>query len=355
MTSLANTGYGIAGKYIIKELIKKEIGITLFPYGPGTFDSQEEAQLFYKLQYQFKPFDYVAPCVNIWHQFDLAKHIGRGQYLAWPIFELNKFTDIEKNHLGFPDNLIVCSKWAKSIIKNLCPSQLVDVVPLGVDPSIFYPYEPQRDHLNTLVRDNPDQYIFFNIGKWEKRKGHDILPKLFCKAFKPSDNVKLVLVPYNPFLSEEETKWWHSLYNKCKLHDKITIIPQVGPHNRIADIINACSCGIFPSKGEGWNMELLEAMACGKRVITTNYSGHTEYCNENNSCLVECQELEVAYDGKWFKGQGEWMEIEYDQEEQFIEHMRHCYTSVRFNKEGLDTARKFTWKNSTEKLLKIIK
>ena len=32
-------------------------------------------------------------------------------------------------------------------------------------------------------------------------------------------------------------------------------------------------CGIFLSRAEGWNLGLLEMMAMGKPVITTNYPG----------------------------------------------------------------------------------
>ena len=60
--------------------------------------------------------------------------------------------------------------------------------------------------------------------------------------------------------------------------------------------------GIFPSRAEGWNLEILELMSCGKHIITTNYSAHTEFCNKENALLVDIDELETAYDGKWFLG-----------------------------------------------------
>ena len=63
-------------------------------------------------------------------------------------------------------------------------------------------------------------------------------------------------------------------------------------------------CGVFPARAEGWNLELLEMMSCGKNVIATNYSSHTEFCNSENCMLVETTELEDAHDGKWFRGQG---------------------------------------------------
>ena len=49
-------------------------------------------------------------------------------------------------------------------------------------------------------------------------------------------------------------------------------------------------CGLFPARAEGWNLELLEMMACGKQVIATNYSAHTEFCTKENSILIESDE-----------------------------------------------------------------
>jgi glycosyltransferase involved in cell wall biosynthesis len=174
---------------------------------------------------------------------------------------------------------------------------------------------------------------------------------LFDSAFTKDDNVELVMMPHNPFLTPEETETWHSQYRNMKLADKVTFLPKCHTHEEIAKIINNCDCGLFPSRAEGWNMELLESMACGKPVITTNYSAHTEYCTNKNSYLVEIDDLETADDGKFFFGRGEWAEIEYDQEEQIIEYMRSCYINKPFNSEGVSTAQEFNWFNTVEKLL----
>ena len=45
-------------------------------------------------------------------------------------------------------------------------------------------------------------------------------------------------------------------------------------------------CGVFPSRAEGRNLELLEMMSAGKHVITTDYSAHTEFCTKDNAGLV---------------------------------------------------------------------
>ena len=116
-------------------------------------------------------------------------------------------------------------------------------------------------------------------------------------------------------------------------------------------------CGIFPSRAEGWNLELLEMMSCGKSVITTNYSAHTEFCDNENSYLVNIENEEDAEDGVFFRRNvGEWASIGQKQIQQFADHMRHVYelkqnNRLQGNSHGITTAKKFNWNYSAQKVM----
>ena len=56
-------------------------------------------------------------------------------------------------------------------------------------------------------------------------------------------------------------------------------------------------------------MEWLELMSCGKHVISTAYSGHTQFCNKENCLLIDIEDKEEAVDNKWFFGQGKWASL----------------------------------------------
>ena len=118
-------------------------------------------------------------------------------------------------------------------------------------------------------------------------------------------------------------------------------------------------CGVFPARAEGWNLELLEMMSCGKQVIATNYSAHTEFCNDENCYLVNTDEKEDANDGFWFRGQGQWASIKEEQIDSLAEHMRDVHDKKKnddlsINQAGIDTAKKFSWKNSAQKIIEAI-
>lgn len=334
---IGKTGYGITSLNILKNLHKLDVEISLFPIGgpQGELNSENEKDIIQQLFNNSQTFDYLAPCLKIWHQFDLAQRIGSGHYYSFPFFEVDKLKPIEKVHLNSCDGIFVASEWGKQVLKQNDIIKPIYVAPLAVDLDIF--------KIPTKIKvDNA--YIFFHIGKWEQRKGQDFLIKAFNEAFEKSDDVELWLLPHNMFLKPEEEKAWIDIAKTSKLADKIRIFGRLPTQYHLADYIFHGDCGVYLSRAEGWNNEILESMALNKPIIATNYSAHTEYCTKDNSYLVDITETEVANDGRWFHGEGNWAKLGQQQLDQSVELMRFVYhNNVRTNSNGLETAKKFTW------------
>jgi len=336
-------GYGVAGLNILKALQDKA-EVSLFPIGQPQVTSKEDATAVRKGIEVASTFDPNAPCVKIWHQNQMAERIGSGKFIGFPIFELDVFNSQEKHHLSSCEHLFVCSEWAKKVcLNNLdCKEENVSVVPLGVDAELFPPAPVRQD----------DKTIFFNCGKWEIRKGHDILINAFNKVLEHGEDADLWMMCSNPFNSPEENARWHQLYN----HPKVKLIPRAETQAEVYNIMSQVDCGVFPSRGEGWNLELLEMMSAGKHVVATNYSAHTEFCNEKNSGLVEINDTEPAFDGKWFFGQGNWAKIgSHEEMDLYMKMMKFILDKKgTLNDEGVNTAREFSWGNSASKILEIL-
>ena len=118
-------------------------------------------------------------------------------------------------------------------------------------------------------------------------------------------------------------------------------------------------CGVFLSRAEGWNLELLELMSCGKHVIATNYSGHTEFCNAENSMLIHIHEKEDAVDNRWFFGQGQWAKIGDKEIKQTTLYMSAIHRAKQrgdlfVNDECVKTAEKFSWDNTAKEIINAI-
>lgn len=336
------TGYGITSSNIVKELTKKDISISLFPIGNNIeVNSEKDKTTIHSLMNNTNFFNNRAPCLKIWHQHDLASRIGNGHYYTFPFFEIDKLTDREKHHLNSCDYIFVASQWGKDILLQNNINRPIYVAPLGVDMEIF------KDPVKIKI--DRGNYTFFHIGKWEHRKSHDFLLKAFDSAFNTDDDVELWLLPNNPFLNEQETKYWIDLVEACKLKDKIKIFNKLPTQYHLAEFIWHCDCGVFLSRAEGWNNEIVESMAMNKPIIATNYSAHTEYCDKNNSYLVDISETEPANDNKWFFGQGNWAKLDNTQLEQTVQYMKYVYTNrVETNPAGIVTAQKYSWKRTSD-------
>ena len=333
-----NTGYGIASINILRELYKLDKNIAFFPIGSPSVSTIEDRDWLMQLYANTNDLDIYAPYIKIWHQFDLAHHTGKGKYYAFPFFELDTFNELEIKHLKIPDYLFVTSNWASNVIKQNNIDTNCIVVPLGVDAKIF-------DYTKYQKLDN-SRYIFLHIGKWEIRKGHDFILDVFNQAFPNETDVELWILAAentNNYSSESELAEWKNKYNT----PRVKLFSGVESQYNIAQLISQSDCGLYPSRAEGWNLELLETMAMNKPVIATNYSAHTEFCTTANSYLIDIDNIEPAYDGKAFKNQGNWAKISDKQKNQMIDYMRYVYKSrISTNKNGLLTAQKYSWANS---------
>ena len=342
-------GYGVAGYNIFKEIIKIHPSAALYPISkPEFIDKYVEQGMANRGQWKLNTYQqFPPPSVKMWHQNDVHTQVGKGEHIGFPIFELTEFNDEEKLSMSHCDKLFVCSKWAKQVLieNNVKNPEDIHVAPLGVDTEIFKPAPSRKD----------DKTIFFNCGKWEVRKGHDVLIECFNATFGQQEAVELWMMCDNPFIGQMNEQW-KNLYKNSKLGSKIKFIPRQETHEDVYNIMRRVDCGVFPARAEGWNLELLEMMACGKQVIATNYSAHTEFCNKTNCHLVEIDGLEQAHDGVFFSGNhGEWASLKYSAKGQLIEHMRFNHftkpASQEQNGNGIITANKFTWENSAKELL----
>lgn len=335
-------GYGICGLNILKAL-SRENKVGLYPLGEIQAAPSYHPIIQAALEnlWSLSP---TSPCLRIWHQHDMTMWFGRGLHVGYPIFELATFTPKELHQLTIPHLIAVPTGWAADIlVKNGLSANNVRVAPLGVDTSVFYP-----TNSSTGMKTR-----FLNIGKWEVRKGHDVLIKAFKAAFGDDPSVELIMNCSNPFLTAEQTAQWERLYQA----PNIRIISQrLANQKDVAELMNSVDCGVFPARAEGWNLEALEMLACGKQVIATDYAGHTEFLNEENALLVKTDKLEDAYDGIWFKGQGAWAELGDVEIKALAQHMHELHYRKQYgndisNQAGLETAKRYTWDKTAADLV----
>jgi len=350
----SSLGYGVAGTNIFKALSMSGHDIAFFLIGQLEGSETDTALVKEAIEKGdlFEDFS-DAPCFKIWHEFSLSERIGSGPCFAMPFFEINELDQRRINHLNSVDGIIVPSNWAKDIVKSHTQTPpLVGVAPLGVDASIF----THGPHKTT------DKCVFLNCGKWEKRKGHDLLLEMFRMAFPDETDVELWMMSENPFLAQSNglIKHAHEWNRYYQSDPRVKLISRVESHSDVASIMASADCGVFPSRAEGWNLELLEMMSMGKHVIATDYSAHTEFCTKDNCDLIDIETLEKARDDLFFDGStGEWACLTGGPFKQTVDYMRSFYEAwrkepVQYNTDGVETAKKFSWMNTATRIEEII-
>lgn len=337
--------YGLTATNILYEMHRENTYYSLFNIGPLEKDIHPKFHIPVKEGlHNNATYNKYDDSIRLFHQFSLAEHVGKGLHIGFPIFELDTFNIREQTHLNNCDRLMVCSKWAKEVLENNNIKPEISIVNLGVDRTIF----------NERNSSSSKKTKFFTIGKLEYRKGHDLIHKVFHKAFKDVDNVELIMMINNSFA---EPHMMQSYKKECidLLGDKVKFIDNINSPESLSEVMGSIDCGLFLSRAEGWNLGLTELLSCGKMVIATNYSGHTEQCNDLNSLLIDIDEKEKAIDNIWFNGQGNWATIGQKQIDQTVDYLRFVHKRKQLdgqfiNVAGIETAKNLSWNNTFKQL-----
>lgn len=364
---LNSLGYGVVGLNLALALERAGHEPALWPIGQPEFEPAQRQPLSNMVGRQAS-YDPSAPSVRVWHQFDLAQHVGKGVHAGFPFFELTEFRPAEVHHLKSQDLVIASSAWAKSVLEQAgVPAGRIRVVRPGVDAGVFRADEYDlKPAVEKTVVGNPT--VFLNVGKWELRKGHDVLLEAFNRAFEPDDNVLLIMQCFNPcFPTEAECRRyndsWATAYRTSKMGRKIDVRQgRLASHRDVAALMSTADCGVFPSRGEGWNLELVEMMALGKPVVCTHYSAHTEFDGDGAARLVHPDGLEDAHDGVWFKADtwggrpGQWARLGDGAVDQLVGHLRDVHRlkqsgGLEPNLVGYERVKSMTWDASAQELV----
>ncbi len=308
---VCSTSYGLVVQNIVKACIQRGLEVSLRPIGPIDPDVGCGYEKFIE---QCEPnFFKGCPHLIIWHQFDLKKFLQpNSRNIGFPIFELDNFDDREIDSINSCDALVTCSQWGVDIL-NRFTKKPTGVVPLGVDRDVIFPLQ------QTFYKDDllDSKVEFCQLSKWEIRKGQAHVMKAFSEVFSDIDDVQLTMVCHNDFIGDENLKWANLGKKLCG--DKLKIHEgRFESHRDVNTFLNTQDVGVFPSLAEGFNLSLLEMLSLGKQCIATNYSGHTQFCGDfKNTChLIEIDELEPAFDSRWFFCQGNWARFAERQQQQ---------------------------------------
>lgn len=186
------------------------------------------------------------------------------------------------------DEIVVPSRWCKYTFEESGVTRPISVVPLGVDTGIYYPgAEPLE--FSAGLKD----FVFLSVFGWSLRKGYDVLLKAYLEEFTSDDPVTLLISSRYVGSTDEAKKQVirddvarvsSMVGNPKKPH--VVLFGDVLSVDMMPRLYASADCYVLPSRGEGFGLPYCEAAACGLPVIATNYSGHTDFMDMDNSYLI---------------------------------------------------------------------
>ena len=200
-----------------------------------------------------------------------------GYRIGYNVWESTRYSEQFFQQLLTLDELWVPTQWQKQIsIEQGYPANKIFVIPEGVDGRTFKPTSrPQKKN----------KFTFIIVGRWDYRKGVKESIEGFLKAFPNNDEVELLLNVENPYpvdgMNSTEERLKH--YN---LEDPRIKILKFLDRKQYIKLLQNANVLISCARSEGWNLPLIEALACGTPSIYTKCSGQLEF-TENKGLGVD--------------------------------------------------------------------
>ncbi len=218
-------------------------------------------------------------------------------YVAWEesIYPKHWVDEINENLHG----VMAISNFTKEILQRSGVKIPVKTVSIALDDN------HKKKYNGTYPLDTSKKFKFLHIGTGKLRKGVDLLLKAYFTQFTNKDNVVLVIKS-----SPGPNNNIDELIRNFKKENSPEVIHINNPDltdEEMSKLINTCDCGVFPSRAEGFGLPILECMQNNVPVITTNYSGQLDFCNEHNSFLIDYK-MVVARDSELINLGAKWAE-----------------------------------------------
>lgn len=227
-------GYGIASHHLIQELQNLDVKISAYKKDQKIGFLFHSPQALIKLENPIK--------------------------IVYTMFESDKIPDDWKEYLDLADKIYVPSSWCMEVFAKAGVN--TEVIPLGYDDKV-YKYKERY-----IKRDRDEAFTFIHYNAFNIRKGFLEVFKAFNKAFEKDEPVKMI---FKTTLNQAP------LPLSPEQYPNIEVVTGACSDMELRDLLYRSDCMVFPSRGEGFGVPPLEAMATGIPAIVPNAHGISEY------------------------------------------------------------------------------
>lgn len=259
--------------------------------------------------------------------------------LIYTMFESDKIPEDWADYLDMADEVLVPSKWCADVFAKA--GVKATVIPLGYNDRMF----------NFIDRpvpvENEQPFTFIHYNSFNIRKGFFEVFEAFNAEFGHDEPVKLIL---------KTTDRKPPLPIVPSVYPNIEVITGELTEPDLTKLLGRANCMVYPSRGEGFGITPLEAMATGMPAIVPNAHGISEYFNANYMLEVKVGETCPALYAR-YKNQdvGEMVICDVDD---LRKQMRYAYNHQAEMKElgraAHEYVKAYTYRHTAERLRDVI-
>ena len=231
-------------------------------------------------------------CVDAAQHFAIMSHLGaelfeeRYNIGAWA-WELPRFPEKWYDRFAYYDEIWVATTFIANALAPISPVPVVRIPPVLI-PGTLGDRDSGRRRLS--VPSEEFVYLFvFDFHSHMERKNPLALIDAFTRAFGPSEPVRLVIKCVN---ADSDREGFAAMSARARGYP-IDFHARYWPSQDLRDLMAACDAYVSLHRSEGTGLTITDAMALGKPVIATSWSGNMDFMNVSNSFPVRYELVEL--------------------------------------------------------------
>ena len=276
--------------------------------------------------------------------------------IGWTYWELTRISPRWVAKLNLMNEVMTCSTFTAQVFRDSGVASPITVTPHGVRREIFGSRNIPECRVMKGGREiKLPEFVIVTNFQWDERKNPRMLIRGFLRAFKPSDDVALLILTYWGSSHRFELMKILQMITKVRAeldvreHPPIYVTNQFAPTPyHVACFYKLGSLFALPSRGEGWGFPYSECMAMGIPCVATRWSGNMDFMNDDVAFLIRVKRLVRAVGSRWpqvveASNYGAcWAEPD---EDHFVELLRRAYNYPEHTKHVGAKARSFILEN----------
>ncbi|WP_320129926.1 glycosyltransferase family 1 protein [uncultured Sphaerochaeta sp.] len=234
-----------------------------------------------------------APCPIIGTVHDLATlHLKNKYDFSHAVFNRNMLPFLIRRL----DSIITVSQFSKDDIVKFAkvPEKRVTVIPLAADSKRFYPKKDRKVIKDRIAKkfSITEPYILYISRLEHPGKNHVNLIKAF-DLFRQETTIPYQLVLPGP--DKERSEEIHTVAKASPFSHDIKFLGFID-NDDVADLYRGAELFVLPSFFEGFGLPVLEAMACGTPVITSDAASLPEVSGPHTPHFPpdSCEQMKAA-------------------------------------------------------------